>query len=139
MYCCKVDANSVPHRWHGDYLCFAVGSVRQRTSRFTSLADFVTDHAADSRAADGSDGAAARKNGASYGTDAGADGGILVLRRHSGTTTEAEQNGCGECAERKSLNRFHGLPSLSTMVLRGGHAWSTTARDLPKHVFARSR
>jgi len=99
----------------------------------------VTDHAADNCAADGSDRAAARKNGASDGTGTGANGSVLVLRRHSGTTTEAEQNGCGECTERKSPNRFHGLTSLWNMVLRGGHAWSTTARDLPKHVFARSR
>ena len=44
-----------------------------RVSCFASFADFVTDHAADSGAADGSDRAAARKNCASYGTGTGAD------------------------------------------------------------------
>jgi hypothetical protein len=93
--------------------------------RVASLADFVTDHAADSRAADGSDGATARKNGASYGTDAGADGGILVLLRHAGTSTEAEQNGCGECAERTISESF----SWAYLFVENGVAGSSCLVD----------
>jgi hypothetical protein len=59
-------------------------------------ADFVADDAANGRAADGSDGAAARKNGTSDGTDSRADNGISVLCRHAGTATQTEQERGGQ-------------------------------------------
>jgi hypothetical protein len=110
-----------------------------RPSHCASFSDFVTDHAADSSAADGSDGAAARENSATDGAYTGADGGTLVLRRHVRTSTKAEKNYCGECTERKSANRFHGLTSLSNIVFRIFHAWSTTDCDLPQHFYIVAR
>jgi len=92
--------------------------ARQLSSWF---AGFVADNAADGCTADGSDRAATRKNGASDGTDSGADGGVLILPRHAGTTTQAEQHCCGNCTDRNSLYRFHG----NTSVLETGY------RNLP--------
>ncbi|WP_313950599.1 hypothetical protein [Accumulibacter sp.] len=54
--------------------------------------------------------AAARWDGASYGTDASANGGILALRRHSGANTQTKQYGCGDGSEREALIRLKGLP-----------------------------
>jgi hypothetical protein len=71
--------------------------------------DFMADDAANGSTADGSDRAAAGKNCASDGADTGADGGILVLRRHSGTRTQAEQHGGGNGTERDSLKRINGV------------------------------
>ena len=57
------------------------GEVRRVASRLSSgSAGFVTDDAADGCTADGSDRAAARKNGASDGTDSGADDRVPILR-----------------------------------------------------------
>lgn len=73
------------------------------------LTDFVADHAADRGAADRSHAAAVRKIGYSDVVGAGVDAGTLVQRRHLCTSTKAEQNSCGECAENHSSHRFHGL------------------------------
>jgi hypothetical protein len=62
-----------------------------------SFADFMADDTADNRTADGADRAAARKNGASDGTGAGADCRVLTLPRHPGATHHAEEHGCGNC------------------------------------------
>jgi hypothetical protein len=51
----------------------------------------MTNDAADSRAANGSDRAATGENGPANRTDSGANGGVLVLSRHVGASTEAEQ------------------------------------------------
>jgi hypothetical protein len=48
--------------------------------------------------------------------DPRADGGVLVLRRHPGTSTQAEQHGCGNCTECVSL---HGI---DVSMFRGGDA-----------------
>jgi hypothetical protein len=71
------------------------------------LSDFVSDDAADGGAADGSDSAAARQDGASDSTDTGTDGGALVLIRHPGASAQAKQQGRGQRAERESLGRLH--------------------------------
>jgi hypothetical protein len=55
----------------------------------------VADDTADGGTADGSDSTAAGKNGAADGADSGTDGGVLVLRRHACTSTQAEQHGYG--------------------------------------------
>jgi hypothetical protein len=55
----------------------------------------VTDDAADSSTADGSDRATTGKNGTANGADSSADGGVLILPRHTGTTAQAEQKGYG--------------------------------------------
>jgi hypothetical protein len=64
------------------------GSAR-RSARQSSFGfvDFVADDAADDCTTDGSERAAARKHGPADGTDSSADGGVLILRRHAGTTT----------------------------------------------------
>ena len=73
------------------------------------LIDFVAYDAADCRTADRSDGAAARKNGPCDATNTGAYRGVLILRRHSGTTRQADyRNKRTQC---KPLHRFHfGIP-----------------------------
>jgi hypothetical protein len=76
-----------------------VGPIARRSS----FADFVTDNPADGCATNGSDRAATGENGATDGTNTGADGRILVLPRHAGTRTQAKQHGCGKRTERKSL------------------------------------
>jgi hypothetical protein len=76
------------------------------------MADFMADDAADGGTAEGSERAAVREHGTADGTDTSADGGVLILPRHPGTTTQAEQHGCGNCTERKSMYRFHGIPSF---------------------------
>jgi hypothetical protein len=78
----------------------------------SSFADFVANDAADDGTAEGSGRATAGKNGTTDGTNAGADSGVLTLPRHAGTTTQADQHCCGNCAERESLHRFHGITSL---------------------------
>jgi hypothetical protein len=54
----------------------------------------VANDAADNCTANGSDGAAARKNRTTDGTDSGTDGGVLVLRRHAGASTQNKQHCC---------------------------------------------
>jgi len=76
------------------------------------LADFVADHAADGSAAYGSDCAAARQDRTAGGTDTGTDRGAFVLRRHAGTSTQANQEGDGNCAKCEFLYRFHGIPLM---------------------------
>jgi hypothetical protein len=71
--------------------------------------DFVAYDAADGCTTDGSEHATTRKNGAADGTYTRADGGVLVLRRHPGTSTQAEQHGCGNGTERGSLKRIYGV------------------------------
>ena len=66
--------------------------------------DFMADDAADGSTADGSVRAAAGKDGAADGADTRPDGGVLVLRRHPGTRTQAEQHGCGNGTEYASLH-----------------------------------
>ncbi len=61
--------------------------------------DLVTDDAANSRAADRSDSAAAREHGTADGTDTGTDRGALVPIRHPGTTAQAEQHCDGQCTD----------------------------------------
>jgi hypothetical protein len=53
------------------------------------MVDFVADDAANGCTADGSECAAFGKNGPADGSDTRADGGVFVLRRHPGTTTQA--------------------------------------------------
>jgi hypothetical protein len=71
-----------------------------RRSASAGLAVLVADNATNDCTADGSGRAATRENGASDGTGAGADGGALFLRRHTGTSSQAEQHCCGHCIER---------------------------------------
>jgi hypothetical protein len=71
--------------------------------------DFVADDAADGGTADGSEYATTGKDGAADGADTRADGGVLVLRRHSGTRTQAEQHGCGNGTECGPLKRINGV------------------------------
>jgi hypothetical protein len=71
--------------------------------------DFVADDAADGSTADGSNCTAVRKEGASDGTGSGADGGILILPRHPGTSTQAGQQYRGNGAEYESLLPVHKL------------------------------
>jgi hypothetical protein len=59
----------------------------------------VTDDAANSSTANGSNRAAACQNGTADGTDSRADGGILVLLRHASTTNQTNQHYCGNCTE----------------------------------------
>jgi hypothetical protein len=61
--------------------------------------DFMADDAADGCTADGSEYATTREDGAADGADTRTDGGVLVLRRHPGTGTQAEQHGCGNGTE----------------------------------------
>ena len=82
--------------------------------------DFMADDAANGSTADGSDRAAAGKNGAADGADTGADGGVLVLRlrrRHRGTRTQAEQHGCGNGAEYVSLQGIDDLQRVHNRSL----------------------
>lgn len=94
-----------PSRWGG--------RIAGRSS--FGLADFVADDATHGCTANGSDSAAAGKNGTSDGTNSSADDSVLILRRHSGTTTQAQQHCCSNCNKRKSLRRFHGTTSFSTL------------------------
>lgn len=55
------------------------------------LAQLMADDSADSRAADSSYCAAARKDGSANGSGSGTDGRIFLLVGHSGTTAQAEQ------------------------------------------------
>lgn len=74
---------------------------------FPLFVDLMTDDAADGCATDGPDRAATCQDGAADGTDAGADGSVFILRRHSGTSTQADQHDCSHCTERESVNCFY--------------------------------
>jgi len=76
------------------------------------FADLIADHAANRRATDSADCAAARQHGAAYGTDPGADGGTLVTVRHPGATAQAEQHCDGQRTDCKSFCGFHAYASL---------------------------
>jgi hypothetical protein len=86
-----------------------IGRLIRRTAQPSSLglAHFVADDSANGRSADGSDGAAVRKKGASDGTGPGADGRVLVLSGHPGTTTPADQHCCANRAECEPSLRVH--------------------------------
>jgi hypothetical protein len=71
--------------------------------------DFMAYDAANGCTADGSDRAAAGEDGAADGADTRTDGGVLVLRRHPGTRTQAEQHGCNNGTERGSLKRVNSV------------------------------
>ena len=60
----------------------------------------MADNTADDCTADCSERTAARKDSTSNGTDASADSGVLFLRRHARTSTEAEQYCCGKRTKR---------------------------------------
>jgi hypothetical protein len=85
------------------------GHIADRSSFVIVLVDLVTDDATNGGTADGSDRAAAGKNGPAHGADTGADSGVFVLCRHSGTPPQTEQHCCGNCTERVFLYRFHGI------------------------------
>jgi hypothetical protein len=74
--------------------------------------DFMTNDATHGGSTDGSGRAAARQNRSTDGADAGADSGVLVLCRHTATSTQTEQHRCGKGTERNSMHRFHGIASL---------------------------
>jgi len=95
----------------------APGGQAKRTARRSSsgFADFVADNTADGCTADGSACATARKNGASDGTGASADGSVPILRRHAGTSTQADQHCGGNGTKREFLYRFHRITSFSNM------------------------
>jgi hypothetical protein len=86
--------------------------AKQRAAPLLSPVDFVTDNAADRRTADRSDCAAARENSTSDSTDPSADRGVPVLRRHPGTTRQAEHCCCNKSTNRKPLHRFHRNTSI---------------------------
>jgi hypothetical protein len=92
------------------------------------LIDLVSDNAANGSTADGSCGAATGKNGTADGTDTCADRRALILRRHAGTSTQAEQHCCRNCTDRESLHPFHGVASSSdepgsdALASHAGHA-----------------
>jgi hypothetical protein len=67
----------------------------------------MADNASDRRPADRSDRAAARESSTSDSTDPGADRGVPVLRRHPGTTRQAEHHCRNKSTNRKPLHRFH--------------------------------
>lgn len=71
--------------------------------RRSSIANFVADDTADGCTANRSDRAAACQDGTTDRTDTSADGSALVLFRHAGTATQAEQHCCGNNTERESL------------------------------------
>jgi hypothetical protein len=96
----------------------------------------VTDHTADNCTADRSDRTAAGKNRAADGPDAGADGRILFLRRHAGTTRQTKQHGDGSGTDYKTLYRFHGITSFKDIELRMLRVCSSADYDLPKRAFA---
>jgi len=88
------------------------GAQKPRYSRALQLAlpafaDLIADHGADRGAADRTDRAAAREDCTPEGTYAGSDRGVLVPRRHSAATTQAEQHCCGNRTDCKSSHRFH--------------------------------
>ena len=82
------------------------------------FADLMADHTADGCATDSPDRTATRKDGSSNRTDTCADGSIFVLRRHSGTSTQADQHDYGKRTERESAYIFHGMTSLSKKWFR---------------------
>jgi hypothetical protein len=77
----------------------------------------VADDAAYGCTTDGSDRAAAGKNGAADGADTRTDGGILVLRRHPGTRTQAEQHGYSNGTECVSLHGINGVELIHNHYL----------------------
>jgi hypothetical protein len=108
---------------------------RAGASGRSSFADFVTDNAANGCATDCSEHTAPRKNGASDGTDASANGGVLTLRRHAGASTEGQHYCCGNCTERDFLRLFHGIISfLNVVLLLLRTCWSTIdGHDMSRH------
>jgi hypothetical protein len=69
--------------------------------------DLIADHAADRRAADGADRAAAGEDGTPDRAYAGADRGVLVALRHPAAPAGAEQHRRCERTECVPLHRFH--------------------------------
>src|ERR1035437_10282097 len=78
--------------------------IRYRLCLLLVFADLVADDAADCRAADRPDRAAARKHGTTHGANPGANRSVPVLRRHPAATTQAEQH---RCANGTDCNPVH--------------------------------
>lgn len=73
----------------------------------------MADDTADGGAADRSDRATTRQDGPANRTDSGTNCRVLVLSRHPGASSEAEQQGSGYCRDCISLDhRFHGFASF---------------------------
>jgi hypothetical protein len=100
------------------------------------LVDFVTDDAADSCTAHGSDCTAARKDSTTNSSDTGADRCILILPRHPGTCTQTKQHCQSNCTHCESMHRFHDISSLMNIELLVLRTSLKIAYDLPKRFFA---
>jgi hypothetical protein len=72
----------------------------------------MTYDAADCRTADRSDGAATGKNSAADCAYTGANRRVLILRRHPGTTSQAEHRCHDNRTNCKPLHRFHWITSV---------------------------
>jgi hypothetical protein len=78
----------------------------------------MTDDAANRGTAYGPYRTATGKDGAANRTDSGADGGVLVLRRHSGTTAQDYQHHCNYRTTRYFLHCFHVIASFTIIRVR---------------------
>jgi hypothetical protein len=105
------------------------------------VADFVADDAAYGGTADRAKYAAAGKHGAANSANTGADCGVPVLRRHTGTTTQAQQQCCRDHAEPRPLYHLLGAEPFHchSPVVTGLYRWryrrpcatNTRFRQLP--------
>jgi hypothetical protein len=68
-------------------------AIQSGTSDVMLFADFVANDAADRRATHRAGSASAGQDRAAHSADTGANRGISILRRHSGTAQQAEQHG----------------------------------------------
>lgn len=82
----------------------ALGGARHFRWSVRDPFPLVAEEAANRRAADDSDGAAAREKTTRDATGACADRGVPVLCRHTGTTAQAQRQRRNNCI---SLHRFH--------------------------------
>jgi hypothetical protein len=92
-------------------------SLIRYSLKLFAFTDLVADDATDRGAADRSDCAAARQNIAADCTDAGADCGVPVSRRHPATSTQTKQQCHGHRTDCKSFHRFHSNTSRSNFGL----------------------
>jgi hypothetical protein len=94
-------------------------SRARRTADQPSLVDFVADDTADNGTTYRSDRAATGQYSTTDRANSCADGRILFLLRHTGTTTQANQHCRGECTKRKFTYHFHVITSFSNIEFQG--------------------
>jgi hypothetical protein len=106
----QLDSTSINGHRHNDFIV----AYRRKTilcQHLTASINRVTDHTADGRSTDCSQGTPSRENCSTNSAYAGADSRILISMRHTRTAAQAEQQSDNNGFNVPCLYHFHGVAS----------------------------